>query len=125
MAVSEKRIDSKSAGRTTATVLIDTHDRGEHHGNQRIDISEHINQVSIDAHIDGGASAQVGLPAVDHIEDIIAAGDLINIYFDTHRPDSNVYNKGNVRVFFGYVEVVHKSISVSGDGSRMTSYTIS
>lgn len=124
MSISNPKISLKGSSRTNALVLIDTHDRGESHANQQIDISEYINQIGIDMHIDGGATAQIGLPAIAHIEDIVATGDLVNIYLNTNRSDSNVYNRGNVRTFFGYVEVVQKSVSVSGDGAKITSYTI-
>ena len=114
----------KSASRTTATVLIDTHDRGKDFGSQRLDISEYINQLTIDSHIAGGGAANITMPGIDYFEDIIAAGDLVNIYLDTHRGDDNIYNRGNVRVFFGYVDAVSKSVSVSGDGTKSTVYTI-
>ena len=112
------------SSRTTATVLIDTHDRGSHHGSQQLDISEYITQVTIDSHIAGGGAANIVLPATDYYEDIIAAGDLVNIYFDTHRDNDNIYNRGNVRVFFGYVDSVAKSTNVGGDGAKLTTYTI-
>ena len=115
---------AKEASRTTATVLVDTHDRGQKYGGQRLDISEYVTQVSIDSHVLGGGAANVVLPAVDHFEDIIAAGDLINIYLDTHRENENIYNRGNVRVFFGYVDSVSKNTTVSGNGSKVTMYTI-
>ena len=114
----------KSASRTTATVLIDTHDRGKDFGSQRLDISEYITQLTIDSHIAGGGAANITMPGIDYFEDIIAAGDLVNIYLDTHRGDDNIYNRGNVRVFFGYVDAVSKSVSVSGDGTKSTMYTI-
>jgi len=75
-------------------------------------------------HLSGGGSAIINLPAVDFIEDIIAAGDVINIYFNTHRSNENIYNIGTVRTFFGYVDSVTKSISVGLGGKKLTSYTI-
>ncbi|HAI36994.1 MAG TPA: hypothetical protein DCM40_02060, partial [Maribacter sp.] len=80
----------KSASRTTATVLIDTHDRGKDFGSQRLDISEYITQLTIDSHIAGGGAANITMPGIDYFEDIIAAGDLVNIYLDTHRGDDNI-----------------------------------
>tara|TARA_R110000824_G_scaffold43880_8_gene128066 strand:- start:24 stop:3128 length:3105 start_codon:yes stop_codon:yes gene_type:complete len=124
MPQSRSKYGVKNASRTTATVLIDTHDRGKDFGSQRLDISEYITQITLDSHIAGGGAANITLPGIDHFEDIIAAGDLINIYFDTHRGDDNIYNRGNVRTFFGYVDAVSKSITVSGDGSKLTIYTI-
>ena len=114
----------KSSSRTTATVLIDTHDRGKDFGSQRLDISEYITQITLDSHISGGGAANITLPGIDYFEDIIAAGDLVNIYLNTHRGDDNIYNRGNVRVFFGYVDAVSKSVTVDGDGAKSTIYTI-
>jgi len=124
MPTNQSKYGMKEASRTTATVLIDTHDRGHDFGGQRLNISEYITQITIDVHIAGGGSANISLPAVDHFEDIIASGDLVNIYFDTHRDNDNIYNKGNVRTFFGFVDSVSKSISVGGDGAKLTMYTI-
>jgi len=124
MPESVQKREMNESSRTTATVLIDTHDRGKHHGSQQLNISEYITQVTIDSHIAGGGAANITLPATDYYEDIIAAGDLINIYLDTHRDNDNVYNRGNVRVFFGYVDSISKSISVGGEGAKLTTYTI-
>ena len=118
-------VDTKGATNTECTVLVHTHDRGPQAASQQIDLSPFITQVTVNQHIDGGGMATVGLPAVDHIENIIAAGDIINIYFNTHRSDANAYNKGRVRTFFGYIASVTKSVSVGGQGEKLTTYTIS
>ena len=118
-------VDTKGATNTECTVLVHTHDRGPQAASQQIDLSPFITQVTVNQHIDGGGMATVGLPAVDHIENIIAAGDIINIYFNTHRSDANAYNKGRVRTFFGYIASVTKSVSVGGQGEKLTTYSIS
>ena len=117
-------VNTKGSNRTTCTVFIDTHDKGKHQDSQRINLSEYITQVSISQHLTGGGSANIMLPAIDHIEDYISAGDLVNIYFNLNRADVDAYNIGNVRTFFGYVETVHKGVSVGGDGAKRTNYTI-
>lgn len=105
-------------------VIVDTHDRGQRLKGQRIDLSPYITQVSVDTHLTGGGQASISLPAVQHIEDIVAAGDLVNVYFNLHRNDVDRYNKGNVRVFFGYIDTVNKSVTVDGSGGKLTSYTL-
>ena len=117
-------VNTKGSSRTTCTVIIDTHDRGPKLKGQRIDISPYITQVTIDAHLTGGGQASISLPAVQHIEDIVAAGDLVNIYFNLHRNDVDKYSKGNVRTFFGYIDSVHKSVNVDGSGAKITSYSL-
>jgi hypothetical protein len=124
MAGGGPEVNTKGSSRTTCTVIVDTHDRGVKLKGQRIDLSPYITQVSVDTHLTGGGQASINLPAIQHIEDVIAAGDLINIYFNLHRDDVDQYNKGNVRTFFGYIDTVNKSVSVDGSGAKLTSYNL-
>ena len=117
-------VATKGSANTQCMCVIHTHDRGKSNPSQPIDLSPYITAASVSAHISGGSSAQVNLPAVDYIIDIIAAGDVINIYFNTHRSNENIYNMGNVRTFFGYVDSVTESVSVGSDGKKLTTYTI-
>ena len=117
--------DTKGSTNTKCTCFVHTHDRGASNPSQPIDLSPYITAVSVSNHLTGGGSATINLPAVDHIEDIIAAGDVINIYFNTNRSSENIYNVGNVRTFFGYIESVTKSVSVDLMGTKLTTYTIS
>ena len=114
----------KSTTNTECVVLVHTHDRGAKNKSTALDLSSYITAVSTSQHITGGGMATITMPAVDHVEDLIAAGDIINIYFNTNRNDENIYNRGRVRTFFGYINSVSKSISVGGDGSSTTTYTI-
>jgi hypothetical protein len=115
----------KSTTNTECVVLVHTHDRGVDRPSTALDLSPYITAVSVNQSITGGGTAAISLPAVDHVEDLVAAGDLVNIYFNTNRNDENIYNRGRVRTFFGYINSVSKSISVGGDGTRTTTYTIS
>ena len=129
------------SGRTTCTVLIHRHNRinpvdGTNLGNESdvLDISSYVNKVSISTNIYGGGAANLSLIPAFPWEDEIAANDLINIYLNTNRGDERtvyrpddrtpLYNRGNVRVFFGYVDHVSKSVSVGGVGTRVTNYSM-
>ena len=118
-------VNTGGASNTECTVIIYTHDRGPERASTKIDISKYITSVGVSHHLSGGGSADIALPAVDFIEDLFAAGDIVNIYFKTNRGDLDLYNRGRVRVFFGYVESVTKNVTVSGSGSKATTYSIS
>ena len=117
-------VDTKGSSNTECLVLIHTHDRGKDNPSQAIDLSPYLTQVTCSQHLIGGGTASIDVPAIDHIEDIIAAGDIVNIYFNTNRSNENLYNRGRVRTFFGYVLSVAKSISVGGEGAKLTTYSI-
>ena len=119
------RVETKGASNTECIVFVHTHDRGPKNPSQSFDLSPYITGVSTSQHVMGGGSASIDLPAVDHIEDIIAAGDIVNIYFNTNRSSENMYNLGRVRTFFGYVTSVSKSVSVGAEGEKVTTYGIS
>ena len=118
-------VKTKGTSNTECLVFIHTHDRGPKAPSQKFDISKYITAVNVGSHLDGGGFATISLPAIDHIENIIASGDVVNIYFNTHRGDSNLYNRGYVRTFFGYVFSVAKSVSVAEEGKKITTYSIS
>ena len=117
--------NTKGSGNTECICFIHTHDRGPSYPSQKIDISQYIVSVGISQDLAGGGAASINLPAIDYIEDILAAGDIINIYFNLNRADVDIYSIGRVRTFFGYIESITKIISVGGMGEKMTSYTIS
>ncbi len=117
-------VATTGATNTECICFVHTHDRGPSNPSQRIDLSPYITSVTVSQHISGGGGANISLPAVDYIEDIIAAGDIINIYFNIHRGDSDLYNRGLVRTFFGYVESVSRSVSVGGIGEKITTYSL-
>lgn len=106
-------------------MLVHTHDRGADRPSTALDLSPYITAVATNQHITGGGVASISMPAVDHMEDLIGAGDIVNIYFNTNRNDENIYNRGRVRTFFGYIASISKSVSVGGDGTRTTTYGIS
>ena len=118
-------VNTGGASNTECVCIIHTHDRGPKYASTKIDISKYITSVGVAQHLSGGGAADITLPAVDFIEDLIAAGDIVNIYFNTNRGDVDLYNRGRVRVFFGYVESVTRSVSVSGVGAKLTTYNIS
>ena len=118
-------VNTGGASNTECTCIIHTHDRGPKYASTKIDISQYLTGVGISQHLSGGGAANISLPAVDFIEDLIAAGDIVNIYFNTHRGDVDLYSRGRVRVFFGYVESVTKAVAVSGTGAKITTYSIS
>ena len=115
----------KSTTNTGCVVLVHTHDRGADRPSTALDLSPYITAVTTNQHITGGGIASISMPAVDHMEDLIGAGDIVNIYFNTNRNDENIYNRGRVRTFFGYIASISKSVSVGGDGTRTTTYGIS
>jgi hypothetical protein len=118
-------VNTGGASNTKCTVVVYTHDKGPENASTEVDISPYITSVGISQHLSGGGAADITLPAVDFIENLFAAGDMINIYFNTNRGDVDLYNRGNVRVFFGYIENITKTVSVSGTGSKITTYNIS
>jgi len=118
-------VDTRGAANTECLVLVHTHDRGPKNPSTAIDLSPYITSVSTTQHLIGGGVAQISMPAVDHMEDVLGAGDIVNIYFNTNRSNENLYNTGRVRTFFGYINSISKSISVGGSGTKLTSYTIS
>ena len=117
-------VNTGGSGNTECLCFVNTHDRGPDNPSQKIDLSPYLTSVGISQHLTGGGAANITLPAVDFIEDIIAAGDMINIYFHTHRGDLDIYNRGRVRTFFGYIQNVTKSVSVGAAGEKLTMYTI-
>jgi hypothetical protein len=147
-------IPKKNIGsaRTTCTVLIYRHNRqnlnskGEDLGTKegQIDVSDYVTQMSTATNINGGGSASFNIVPAFPWEDEIAASDVVNIYFNTNRkneadvytdkkveegkdvPDETwKYNNGNVRVFFGFIDQVRKSVTVGGSGVKSTSYSVS
>ena len=134
------KLPNLGSGRTTCKVLIHRHNRenlgSKYQGNKdsELDISSYVNRVAVATNIAGGGSVSMGLIAAFPWEDEIAANDLVNIYINTNRGDESGvyepgdntwrYNRGNVRVFFGYVDSITKSISMGGVGTRVTSYTM-
>ena len=118
-------VNTGGASNTECTCIIHTHDRGPKYASTKIDLSPYITGVGVNQHLSGGGAANITLPAVDFIEDLIAAGDIVNIYFNTNRGDVDLYNRGRVRVFFGYVESVTRTVAVAGTGAKITTYSIS
>jgi len=140
------QLPNLGSGRTTCQVLICRHDRSKHtekdgkdsfEGNisDTLDISSYVNAVSIATNISGGGSGTLNLIPAFPWEDELAANDIINIYLNTNRGDESStykekdmtpkYNRGNVRVFFGYIDQISKSVSIGGTGTRVTTYTMS
>ena len=138
-------IPKKNIGsaRTTCTVLIYRHNRqninskGEDLGTKegQIDVSQYVTQMSTATNLNGGGSASFNIVPAFPWEDEIAASDVVNIYFNTNRKnEADVYaeddetweyNNGNVRVFFGFIDQVRKSVTVGGSGVKSTSYSVS
>jgi len=140
------QLPNLGSGRTTCQVLICRHDRSKHtekdgkdsfEGNisDTLDISSYVNAVAIATNISGGGSGTLSLIPAFPWEDELAANDIINIYLNTNRGDESStykekdmtpkYNRGNVRVFFGYIDQISKSVSIGGTGTRVTTYTMS
>ena len=134
-------VPNLGSGRTTCKVLVHRHDRTKVVDNKTtgnvsdaLDISSFVNKVSLAQNLFGGGSVTLSLIPAFPWEDEIAANDLVNIYLNTNRGDessvykegdfTSMYNRGNVRVFFGYVDQISRSTSVGGVGTRVTNYTM-
>ena len=139
------RIPNLGSGRTKCEVYICRHNREAemNKGNESdiLNISSYVEKLSLATNIHGGGSGTLSLIPAFPWEDDIAANDIINVYLNTNRGDERSvyerdpktgksldntwrYNKGNVRVFFGYVDHVSKTTSMGGVGTRVTSYTL-
>ena len=77
-------VNTKGSSNTECLCFIHTHDRGPKFPSRKIDISQYLTSVAVNSHLNGGGSASLTMPAIDYIEDIFAAGDMINIYFNTN-----------------------------------------
>lgn len=84
-----------------------------------INCSEDVVQCSTSKTIKGGGSASFTLVPRKNYINYIFPNDWVNIYFD---PGDG---RGYIRTFFGFVDRVERSISVSADGRSSTQYSVS
>jgi len=122
------------SSRTTAQVYVYRHNRTPYSVHGEVDISAHVTQLTMSNSLAGGGVLTLFVAPTVPWEDEFAPNDIVNVYLNTNRNDDKNeyarndvtwrYNIGNVRVFFGYISTISRSVSVSNDGSRSTSYSI-
>lgn len=81
-----------------------------------IDISDDVMSASLNKSIKGVGRANLALTATKNFCNLIQAGDVVNIYFNTKD------GEGWVRTFFGYVDRMEEEYNVSENGEPSSSY---
>lgn len=102
---------------TTCRILVHSHITDNDKGGV-IDCTLDTIQCSTSKTIKGGGSATFVLVPRSNYMNYIFPNDWVNIYFN---PGDG---RGYIRTFFGFVDRIERSISVGGDGSANTRFTV-
>lgn len=114
--------------RTTARVLIHSHvahrDLDGKESSAPIDLSLSVISISTEKNIKGSGKATIVLAPTQNFFQLIYPNDYINIYFARGDSQGDFKGSGYVRTFFGLVDRISESSSVSTQGVITTQFKI-
>ena len=109
---------------TSIRVQIDSHNFG------RYDISKSVLDFQMEKAIRQAGSCALTLAPHAEFMDMMEANDIINVYVNLNasapeNDSQHVYNRGWVRIFFGYVNDIRRDESVDPEGVYTVRYSLS
>jgi hypothetical protein len=105
---------------TKVKLIVDSHNFG------RMDFSDSIMSYNFEKSINAPGSLSVNLAPHREYLDLIEANDVVNLYVNLFNKEESIdYNKGWVRRFFGYVNDIRLSETVSELGVYTALYSLS
>jgi len=109
---------------TSIRVQIDSHNFGKY------DISKSVLDFQMEKAIRQTGSCSLTLAPHAEFIDMMEANDIINVYVNLNsttvdeEPSQHLYNRGWVRIFFGYINDVRRDESVDPEGVYTVRYSI-